>query len=371
MVKNKSLSATLTLSGAIIGAGILGLPYAISKAGFIPGLILIILLSLLMLFINLALGEVILRTSGTHQLVGLARIYLGKNGKKLMFFAVIFGIYSALVAYLIGEGESLSQLIFGSTKYAIFFGLLFWMTITLLLRAGLRGVRKIATYGVIAAVIVILGIFIFFLPQINIQNLQTINYSNLFFPIGTILFALLGFTAIPELRREINKQEGKLKKAIIIGTLIPVVLYILFTLTIIGVLGTNIQQVATLSFGPIVTLLGIFTMFSSYFVHSFILREIYRYDLEFKNSKIFLLVSFFPLALYLLISVLGIFSFITILGIGGTISGGATGILILIMNKKSKSQGKRKPEYQIPLSKIAIYLLSIIFIIGIILEIVL
>ncbi len=69
--------AIATLIGTIIGAGVLGLPYVISQAGFNLGLILILIIGLAVLYMNLFYGEVVLRTKTAHQLAGYAEKYLG------------------------------------------------------------------------------------------------------------------------------------------------------------------------------------------------------------------------------------------------------------------------------------------------------
>ena len=114
--KRKLFSTAFTLTGTIIGAGILGLPYVFVKSGFFIGLFWILFLGLLLLFVSLSMGEITLRTKSIHQLPGYARKYLGNFGGKIMFVAIIFGIYSALLAYLIGEGQSLSKLFTGSLE---------------------------------------------------------------------------------------------------------------------------------------------------------------------------------------------------------------------------------------------------------------
>ena len=118
--KRKFLSTAFTLIGTIIGAGILGLPYVFSKTGFFVGLFWLIFLGVILIFVNLYMGEVTLRTKSIHQLPGYSKKYLGKWGKRIMFFAVIFGIYSALLAYLIGEGQSFSKLFSGGLEYSLF-----------------------------------------------------------------------------------------------------------------------------------------------------------------------------------------------------------------------------------------------------------
>jgi amino acid permease len=367
MLKRKFFATAFTLSGTIIGAGILGLPYVFSKSGFFIGVFWLIFLGFLMLFVNLCLGEVSLRTKKIHQLPGYAEKYLGNSGKIIMFFAVIFGIYSALLAYLIGEGQSLSKLFFGTLDYSIYFAFAFWILMTLFLREGLKALKKIELYGVIVIIGIVLTIFLWFVPEVNLSNLNYYDFSNFFFPFGVVLFALLGFTSIPELRREIKGEEKLFKKVIIFGTLIPVFLYFIFTLIFVGILGKNIEQVATISFGSFITVLGIFTMLTSYFVLSFSLKDIFIYDLK-KKKLSFIFVSLVPLVLYLAVTFFDFADFVRILGIGGVISGGLTGVLILLMNINAKKTGNRKSEFSIPINWFVMGILSLIFVLGIVVE---
>ena len=365
----KFWTSVFTLIGTIIGAGILGLPYVFSRAGFWVGVFWLVILGIIMLFVNLYLGEVVLRTQGVHQLTGYAKKYLGKLGKNLMFFAMVFGIYSALIAYLIGEGESFSYIFTGTLNYSIWFGIAFWLAMTFLLREGLRGLRRVEFIGVLVILIVVVIIGIYFAPDIKISNLTEANYSLFFLPLGVVLFALLGFSSIPEARRLITRQEKNFKKIIILGSLIPVIIYFLFPFIFVGVLGNGVAQVSTISLGKLVTFFGIFTMLTSYFVLSFALRDMFIFDFHYNKKKTFILTSIFPLILYLGVSYFSLLDFVKVLGIGGVISGGLTGILILLMNKKAKIYGNRKPEFWIPLNWLIIIILNLVFILGVVVEV--
>jgi len=173
-------ATAFTLTGTVIGAGILGLPYVFAKSGFFVGLFWLIFLGIITIYFNLALGEVTLRTKGVHHLPGLAEKYLGKTGKKIMFFAMAFGIYSALLAYLVGEGESLSKIIFGNSNYTLHLGFVFWIGMTFLLREGLKGLKKVETWGVIVIILIILGIFVWMFPQANFGNLNSFHDQSIF-----------------------------------------------------------------------------------------------------------------------------------------------------------------------------------------------
>jgi tyrosine-specific transport protein len=365
MRKDKGfLGAAFTLSGSIVGAGILGLPYVFSQSGFIIGLFWILFFGVILTYTYLCLGEITLRVKGKHQLPGLAEKYLGKKGKYLMLFAMMYGIYISLLAYLIAEGQSISRLITGGSEYALFGTLIFWGGTTYLLQGGIQRLKKIETYGVLAIIIIIVGIFIYFIPSIEISNLTYTNNHKILVPLGVALYALLGFASIPELREEMRGNEKNFKKAIIAGVVIPITLYTLFTASIVGRLGTGVSEIATLSFGPIMIILGIFTIFTSYFVLSFAIRDICLYDIKMKKQWALFWSVGFPLLLYLIFTSLNWTNFISIIGIGGVISGGLTGILIFIMNYKSKQKKGKKPLFVIPINKFIIGILSIIFIVG-------
>ena len=184
------------------------------------------------------------------------------------------------------------------------------------------------------------------------------------------MFSLLGFTSIPELRKEIKGNEKLFKRAIIVGTLIPVALYILFSVVFIGVLGKDVSQVATLSFGPFVTILGIFTMLTSYFVLAFSLSDTFKYDMKIPKWVRFTLTSLVPLALYVLVATFNILGITLILGLSGVVSGGITGILVLLMAKKAKLNRRngKDPEIRVPINWAVVVILSVIFITGIVLQ---
>src|SRR3989344_178549 len=281
----------------------------------------------ILIYVKLCMGEVTLRTKGIHQLPGYAKIYLGKNGKRIMFFSMVFGIYSALLAYLIGEGQSLSKLFTGNLDYAIFFAVGFWVIMTLLLREGLKGLKKVEAYGVLAIIFIVVGIFLWFASEIHYENLSYFNKENFFLPLGVTFFAF------------------------------------------VGVYGGSVGEVATLSSGRFISLLGAFTMLTSYFVLSFVLKDIFVFDLKKSKTISFVFVSVVPLILYLFVSFFKLASFVSVLGIGGVISGGLTGIMILVMSMKAKKKSRLKPSYKMPLNWITVFVLSLIFIIGCIIEI--
>ena len=366
--KKKFWIATSILVGTCIGAGVLGIPYVAAKAGFLVALAYILFIGAIILLVNLYMGEISLRTKGKHQLIGYTKKYLGNKGKKFMEFATIFGIYAAIVAYMLGVGESISFLIFGTSSYTTLFGMLFGIGMSGLLWRGMRALKKYEKIGVSIVLGLLFLIVILFFNKIEVANLVYFNVGNVLLPFGVILFALMSFHAIPEVEMVLENNEKLMKKILIFGTFISIIFYILFTLIIVGFKGPETPEIATLALGTIFVFLGIFTMFTSWLALGNALEESLMFDERMKKKKAWIFTSFVPLLIFLVIRFFGFFSFTKILSIGGVISGGLIAILILLMIKKAKKEGNRKPEYSMPVNWFIIGFLILIFVMGVLRE---
>ncbi len=363
-------AAVSTLMGTIIGAGILAIPFVVMQAGFLIGLIHLVLIAAIMLVVYLYLGEIALRTTKDHQLPGYAQKYLGQNGKTLMLISMVFGMYSALVAYLIGEGESLSFLFFNTGAYNLYMGILFWLVLSGISYLGIKALKESEEVAIMLVFILIISITVLFWNNVDVYNLNYSIVSKFYVPFGVILFAFLGFSAIPHLKMILNKNKKKMKSSIILALILTLIIYIIFTIVVVGSKGTLTPEVATLALGKPFILLGILTMFTSYLALSDALINTFHFDYNISKNKSWLLTVIPALFLFIFMHILKSASFIKILGIGGVLSGGLASILILMMIKKAKRVSDRVPEYQIPYSKILVWIIAIILVLGTIFEII-
>ena len=339
MVKKKIAKqywvASSIIIGSCIGAGVLGIPYVAAQAGFFVVLLYILLIGLLIYVVNSFLGEVILRTRGEHQLIGYVERYLGLKARHLMEFAFVFGGYAAMVAYMLGMGRSLSYLIFENTNYEIFFGILIGLMFSYLLYGGVRSLKKFEKIGVFIILALLLLIVLFFIPKVVLTNLLGFDNQNIFLPFGVVLFALMSFDVLPEVKLVLKGKEKLFRKVILTGTLTSMAFYIIFTLVVLGFQGTNTPEVATLSLGTVFILMGMFTMFTSYLAKGNALSESFEFDERYDKRKSWLLASFVPIGIFLLTQMTDFFSFTRILYLGGVVSGGIIAILSLCMVKKA------------------------------------
>jgi len=167
------------------------------------------------------------------------------------------------------------------------------------------------------------------------------------------------------MREELVSNEKMMKKSIIIGSLIPIILYVLFTIAVYGFAGQSTPEIATIALGKLPCILAIFTMFTAFFALGIALKELFIFDFKMKHDSAFLLVIAPVLFLSLALIMFNLIDFIKIISLIGSVAGGLAGILLLLMLKKAKKDGERKPEYSIPLNWPLIILLAAIFIAGI------
>jgi tyrosine-specific transport protein len=371
MGKKRFFEAVATLVGCTIGAGIMGIPYVVAKAGFLTGLLDILAIGAMFLLIHLYLGEVTLRTKGKHQLPAYAEKYLGKAGKYIMFVSIIIGIYGALMAYIMGAGEAISS-ITGLTPLVS--SIIFFIALSFIVYLGLEAIEKSEAIAFPLVLGLTALILVFALFKINPANLVSFSPMKIFLPYGVLLFAYIGTSAIPEMKEELEDNKKSLKKAIIIGSLIPIAVYVLFTLAIVGVMGSSTQEVGSVGIKAIMGenlafiggLFAFLTMSTSFLALSLALTELFRYDYGLRKNSSWLLACFVPFLLFLLFKLGDVASFSKVIDMTGIITGISTGVLIILIALRAKEKGERKPEYSIYMNEgIAFALIALLLVGGI------
>ncbi|MEK7579718.1 MAG: aromatic amino acid transport family protein [Patescibacteria group bacterium] len=364
------LYSVAILVGTIVGVGIFGIPFSFAKAGFITGFLFLVFLGAVSLTINLIFGEVVLRTKEIHQFTGYAKKYLGPSARNFANFAWFAGIYGALLAYIIISGNFIFNLLIPFFYFSPFFySVLFFIFVSAALLAGLRQVAWFESFMIVFFVLIIVLIFIFGLPRINIQNLITFGGGEFWFlPYGVLLFAYAGFSAVP-LQRELARRRPEiLKKAILWGSLLPIFLYFIFALTIVGVSGettspdviSGLYDFFDYRIIFLVSLFGLFAITTSFLALGSALLETFRIDHHFKRIRAWALVSFIPFLMFLF----GVRNFIEVISVAGALAIGIEGIILVLMYKAAKKSSSREPEYSLNLPNWILNGLTFLFVLG-------
>lgn len=350
--------------------GIFGIPFSFAKAGFLTGFLFLVFVGVLSLAVNLIFGEVVLRTEKIHQFTGYAEIYLGRGAKILASFAWLLGIYGALLAYIIISGNFLFNL-FISWFYLdpFVYSVWFFIFVSLAVLAGLKTVARLELFMVFFFILIVFLIFGFGIPKIELQNLTTLfNPEFWFLPYGILLFAYAGFSAIPTQREIVKGKTGILKKAILWGSLIPAVLYLIFVISVVGISGETTSPDVVSGLAEffdyraifLVSLFGLLAITTSFLALAFALTETFRLDYGFRRFNSWALTMFVPFVLFWF----GVRNFIEVISLAGSVAIGISGMILVSVYKKAKKEGDREPEYSLNFHPWLLNMIMVLFAIG-------
>ncbi len=352
-----------TLAGSIIGVGIFSLPYIALKSGIWLMLGYFLVLTLIIIIIHLVFTEISLKTPDFKRFPGFVGHHLGKPAEAVATAAIVFGAFGILLAYLIIGSEFLAGILqpyFGGGS--IFYAIFYFIIVSVVVGLGIKVISKVEFWALALLFLSLIIIFIKGFYLIKFNNIFISNFkfqiSNSFLPYGAIMFALWGTGLIPEVEEMLVGNKKSIKKIVIISTLIPAIIYILFTFLILGIAGSQTTESALsglknfLGNGAYIIALfaGVITTFTAFITQGLTLKKVLVYDMKIKNWQALIITCFTPLVLFLL----GLKSFIPLLSFTGGVLLGINGILILLMY--NKIGGK----------KYIIYPLSLVFLLGII-----
>jgi amino acid permease len=360
-----TFEAVFMITGMTIGAGILGLPYAVAQVGVKIGVLYIIILGIVMLFLNLMIGEIAARTKEPLQLPGLAGKYVGGWAKHVLSATIVLSAFGALLAYIIGEGESLATM-FGGSSFT--WSICFWFIASFVVWNGLESARITQKILSILVIGIIVGLSFYLALHIASSNVAYVNFGRIFFPYGVVLFALHGSPAIVEAHALLPGRPDQFRRALVIGTIIPIIIYILFVVAVVGASGLQTTQIATVGLGNIFgrgvlffgNLFAVLAMGTSFVGLGIALKETLVWDSGIKNNWANFLVLFLPILFF----IFGLRSFISILNIVGGIFIGIESLLMVLMYWRAKHQKILQPS-SYNLHHVWLFVVPVIFVFSI------
>ncbi|MHC5202673.1 aromatic amino acid transport family protein [Myroides sp. LJL119] len=241
----KFIGSILIVAGTTIGAGMLAMPIISASVGF--GFMTLILVGIwfAMCYTSILLVNVYKYNSYKDGLNTLTLKYLGKPGAGVTAIGMLTLMYALVSAYITGGGEILKTNFnnylgteLSAQTSAILFAVLFGGIIAF----GTR-VVDISTKLVFSIKLLFLCVVIvMLLPKIQINNLQH-TPSNTIPVLATIpvIFTSFGFyVVIPSLVKYLEGDLKKLKWVFVIGSSIPLALYLIWELTILGNISSQI-----------------------------------------------------------------------------------------------------------------------------------
>lgn len=236
------ITAILLVAGVSIGGGTIALPMALAKLGLLTSLIVMGLTWFLTYYTSLTSVELNLQSERGMSLGALGRVFLGRAAGIIGELSVKLLSYALLAAFFCGGASILQKLIEAGTGYT---------PSTAVLQGGLAlaagSVLLCPTEAISRVNNVAFGLFLvlFFILVgaivgcVDPRHLPWVGDSGAgaILSVLTVVFTSFGYQVIfHTLRDYCGRNPSMLRKAFLYGSLIPLVVYVLWTGSVLAVL---------------------------------------------------------------------------------------------------------------------------------------
>lgn len=227
----------MLVAGCATGAGMLALPIATGIAGLMPSLAMFGIAWLFMACTGLLLAEVCLNTGLRGNLISIAGQTLGWAGRVISWVVTLFLFYCILVAYYVGMGNQLACTV--SCDFGLSTSSFEMMLLVMLFAAGalLLGSKvtdwsnRILMIGLIVAYAILIALG---LGRLQPQLLSHMDWAPTPFMLPIIVLSFCYQIVVPTLVDYCQGSRRSITQVILIGSFIPLVIYGLWQLVVVG-----------------------------------------------------------------------------------------------------------------------------------------
>ena len=243
-MKNSAFGSTFIVAGTALGAGMLAMPLATAGIGFATAMLLLFGLWLIMAYTALLLVEAYQHTDANMGLSSLAYKYLGHPGRLIISLALPFLLYSLIAAYLAGGGEIISKSINSWLVWQLpdYVGVLLFAVIGGgVVCFGTHSGDLINRYLFATKIFFLATMLILLLPHVQQVNLLSMPVKQaLILSAIPIVFTSFGFHgSVPSIVSYMQGDTVKLRKIFILGSAIPLLVYIFWQVATLGAIETD------------------------------------------------------------------------------------------------------------------------------------
>lgn len=235
---NQFLGSVMMVAGTSIGAGMLALPVSTGVYGFTPSILLFVVCWLFMLVTGLLILEVNLWFKPGANMTSMAAQTLGFGGKVIAWVTYLLLFYSLLAAYASGMGDLIRQgwvSVFAGEIHNSMGSLLFIALTAVAIYFGTRAVDYVNRVFFICKLLAFVAVIFLLLPKVEFPRLGGFSPNKMWLSL-TIVVTSFGFhNIIPSIRVYLQDNVKKIRQAIVIGSALPLLVYIVWQIAIVGV----------------------------------------------------------------------------------------------------------------------------------------
>jgi len=227
----------LLVAGTSIGGGMLALPILTSLGGFVPSLLIYLCCWIFMACTGLLFLEISLWLHKEANIVSMADYTLGKFGRLAAWVIYLFLFYCLTLAYIVGSGNLVVDFFHNSIP-AWLGSVIFVALFSPFVFAGAKVVGKLNIFlmmGLVGSFLIFVWVGYSFVNPEYFKH-KDWSLSILALPVSFTSFAYQGI--IPTLVHYMDYNPRKTRYAILIGSFIPLVIYVIWQWLILGIVPT-------------------------------------------------------------------------------------------------------------------------------------
>ena len=239
MFNSHLLGAILLVAGTTIGAAMLALPIVTGFTGFGPTLLLFFSFWLLMLYTAFLLVEVNSWVGPRSNLITMARKTLGRPGEVVSWIIYLFLLYTLSTAYLAGSGPIFLAIIENMTSYNLpekISPLFLLVIFSFLVYKGARFVDYANRFLMLGLSLSFALLLFYLFKHVDLKLLTRSNFDSITFAIPFISTSFGFHIIIPTLMDYLDRDTAQVKRAILIGSSLPLITYICWEVISLGIL---------------------------------------------------------------------------------------------------------------------------------------
>lgn len=227
----KLLKGTLLIAGTTIGGGMLALPILTAQLGLVPTLFLLFVCWFVMMATGLILLEVTLWYPDQTNLLTLSKRTLGLGGEIFTLILYLFLFYSLMTAYIAGVGDLFGTFLPFSAPFLKTLALIVLFPV---LWGGAALVGRVNSWLMLLLFATYLVFVVLGFPLIDLSHFERSDWSKFAYalPITFTAFSYQG--TLPSVIQYLDRDRSKVRIAVVLGTLIPLVVYIFWQIVVIG-----------------------------------------------------------------------------------------------------------------------------------------
>lgn len=233
----KMIGCIMIVTGTVIGAGILALPIITAQLGFMVSTIVMLISWCVMTYTALLIADIVCAMPKGTSFATLARRTLGVPGAVISWLSFLVLMYLISIAYISAASSSFSAAfgLLSQHTWAVLFVIVFSTVVI----AGTRSVDWLNRILIVAKLVLLLLVCFVFLPYVEVQNLlekPMLLGTSLIIAIPVIVTSFTSHIITPTLSDYLDKNAKALFWVIVWGSVIPLILYFLWLMSVLGVL---------------------------------------------------------------------------------------------------------------------------------------